>query len=372
MRRQMPHVARLPLGFALVTLVGCASLLDLQEATLDESSGGDAGQSSSAGAGSDAGGSDAGGSGGKGGFGGKGGTLSRGGTSARGGGTSAGVACGDVVEPAQGLVQACVVGNSCDPLVPVHTISFCITYDTPSSCVKGASTCGEIADCYKRTWEPDSACPANEPGWRCDGDTAVYCGGDRPWSVDCAGLGGTCLLYSSADTDSYWPCHLSLSELAACTGTAGDTSCSGSKRYTCIGGVSYGVDCAAVGLSCNAGETPGSAYCGSSSSTCASPKTSVCKNNAVQLCGSSGYSFTYSCTAGGGTCTTDGAIDWYCPAPGCSPADESSCTESCVDATTMSVCVGGAPYSINCTDYGFAECVTYTDPDGGNDYVACR
>jgi hypothetical protein len=38
----------------------------------------------------------------------------------------------------------------------------------------------------------------------------------------------------------------------------------------------------------------------------------------------------------------------------------------------MKVCVGGAPYHIDCNDYGFAQCVLYGDPTDDGTYVGCQ
>jgi hypothetical protein len=59
--------------------------------------------------------------------------------------------------------------------------------------------------------------------------------------------------------------------------------------------------------------------------------------------------------------------------PGCTAADNDACAEDCTSSTTASVCVGGAAFAIDCTQYGFTECVKYINhPVTGKDYVECR
>ena len=365
MQRVHSRLNSVSLAALLCSTIGCSTVLDLKQASVDPDSAGAAGFNATGGT------AGRGGTSNKGGASNKGGSSSKGGSSggSTGGRSSTNLTCGDIVNVAPALVQSCVMGNSCDPLVPTHTLSFCITYDAADACVDNASTCGEVASCYKRTWESPSTCGTSEVGWRCDGNTAVNCNTERNWSVDCASLGGKCVLYAGSDTGTTWPCQIP--NTTTCNAAAGDWKCNGSVQYTCLGGKYYGMDCGAVGLTCNE-DTPGSAYCATSSIACSSPSTSSCQSNGVKLCGEAGYAFSYSCTRGGGTCLTDGTTGWYCPAPGCTPADENTCMESCGSGSLMNVCVGGAPYQIDCADYGFTTCVTYTDPSGGSDYVGCR
>lgn len=286
-----------------------------------------------------------------------------------GGLSGTGSICNATATPESALVQSCVLGNACDPLVPQFTLSMCITYDTPTGCASRAEDCSDMAKCNKRQWEPDSACSRGESGWKCAGARAIQCGDERPWSVDCGSLGGTCLLYTGSQTDPTWPCWIEAP--SGCDGAPDVFACSGDIRYTCRDGLTYGVDCSQVGLSCIE-DAAGEAYCGTVRSSCDEPSTSSCVDNAVELCSASGLAFSYDCSRGSGACKTDGSQEWYCPARGCSPEDELQCVEECLDSRVMKVCVGGAPYHIDCADYGFSKCVLYSGPMDDSTYVGCR
>jgi hypothetical protein len=318
--------------------------------------------------GSTSGGSTSGGSSGKGGSttggsSGSGGT--KGGTGGTGGST---VSCGDDVTPTASRVRTCVYAMSCNPLVPFTTVSSCLTYGLYFDCNEGATSCAEVEACSGVAREPDSACESGETGWKCEGDVAVRC--DAPfYSIDCARLGGKCDLFESTAVEEFrFPCRLS-SPSSCSPEDPTSYTCSGSSTSSCVDGKPYGMDCTVWGGDC-VESVPGEAGCTTTTADCDDPGGSTCVDNVLHYCDSDGRLGLYDCGPSGSTCLADPIDGGYCLAPGCTT--DYTCTESCVDGTHLEACVGGAPYRIDCTAYGFKSCITYTDhPVTMGDYVEC-
>jgi hypothetical protein len=295
-----------------------------------------------------------------------GGTGGSGGSRGGSGGTAgASVSCGDEVTPTAARVRTCVYAMSCNPLVPFTTISSCLTYGLYFACNEGATSCADVEACSGIAREPDSACTSGETGWKCDGDIAVRC--DAPfYSVDCGHLGGTCDLFESTLVEDYrFPCKLEAP--SSCSPDDPTSySCSGSNSVSCVDGKPYGMDCTAWGGDCIE-STPGDAGCSTTTADCDDLGTSTCVGNSLHYCDTDGRLGIYDCSPSGATCQVDGG---YCLSPGCTA--DYPCTESCVDGTHLEACVGGAPYQIDCTAYGFKSCITYTNhPVTMSDYVEC-
>src|SRR4029077_4551769 len=86
---------------------------------------------------------------------------------------------------------------------------------------------------------------------------------------------------------------------------------------------------------------------------CSDAGSASCSGNTLQKCEPSGQEFDYDCTRAGGSCATDTTGTGTCVSPGC--AVTSTCAESCSPATgALTACVGGAPFTVDCTHYGFS------------------
>jgi hypothetical protein len=243
-------------------------------------------------------------------------------------------------------------------------MSGCLTYGLYYDCNEGATSCADVEACSGVAREPTDTC-AGASGWRCEGDVAIRCDGE-PYSVDCARLGGTCDLFESTEVTEYrFPCKAPAPSTCSPDDPTSYT-CADKYSVSCIDGKSYGTDCTAWGATCIE-PTPGYATCSTTKANCDAPETASCVANAVQYCDSDGRLGVYDCGPAGATC----APGAYCLSPGCTTADADACEESCIDETHAQACVGGAPYVIDCTDYGFKACITYTDSTSMTPYVEC-
>ncbi len=362
--RQSPHRRRTWLAVSLVSLfvgaAGCNSILGIEEAQLSKSTGGSGGM---AGSGNETGGRSS--SGGR----------SSGGASS-GGSSTGGSAPGNGGAPAQcdqaeesslpaGLVSGCVYRASCDPLGS-YTISSCLTYGLQHAsafeeCTYGATSCRDIEACIARAYvdvtEAEPYCDPTVSDWACEGDVAIFCGSsDYSFVVDCPYFGGSCSPYAVGATGSGTPpCAVSW---VPCDDAPGEYHCDGTYLYECIDGVRYGSDCSLRAASCDE-STPGEAYCVDlATPLCEDPGTTKCSGGTLTSCSLDGYELAVDCGEVGLSCSNDD----YCLAPGCTTKDADKCVESC-EGTSLSVCVGGAPLLLDCTEYGFDGCATWgTEP----------
>jgi hypothetical protein len=153
--------------------------------------------------------------------------------------------------------------------------------------------------------------------------------------------------------------------------------------YECINGVGYGRYCSSVGAEChfpdkNAGcYHPGGAACTPPTDPLGvgAPFTNPsCSGAKLTECDFNYQTSTYDCSAAGLKCESS-ATDAHCVAPSCTAAQLNGCKESC-DATsaTITVCVGGAPYKVDCKAYGFNKCTSYAASSTGSsfDFVSCE
>jgi hypothetical protein len=343
---------------------------------------------------------------------GKGGASSDGGASGDAGGAAlpAVVGCdGETAfEPNQQLVRSCILRAGCDPtFAPVRTISTCVTYNTQAalageSCNLSSKTCADFEECELVGIAHDDLCGEQTDGTRCQGDLAINCGnyeGDDRF-FDCAALGGTCGTLTYEDV-LFADCRLDINpdSCAGLPSTDSKNYChagEGSEadlRYYCWDGQAFGASCSnlascidtpsdsssnggegGTGGEAGSGNGPevGNASCYFTTDSCSGPDSSSCNGDVATVC-SSGSRFNYDCGSAGLSCSISGKND-YCLAPGCNAADVSVvCQESCSDdGARLTFCYGGAPYTVECADYGFTQCSSAINADTGRPFAACR
>ncbi len=356
---------------AIATLgivAGCANIIGLSDIENDDKGGAGGGIIPQGGKGGMGGGT--GGTAGKGGSGGgTGGSTGGGGTGGSAGSTSMnGLACdGTPIDVNEDLLTACVMLESCS--FAQRGISYCLSVDTPDmfeafACAKTASTCDEIFACENAAYQyPGSPadCPgtdgaagaggASSPNTACVGNYAVNCDplvyAPTPFLLDCTARGGTCNL----QPDGYADCQVNV-PIDCSLLPDGTNGCSGTYYYECYGGLPYGQDCTASAGFCDIDPMSGDAGCYYNLTACGGD-SATCSNDVGTEC-SGGSRFVKTCSEANLTCSAEGVQD-YCLASGCTSADWNACQESC-NGTQLTFCYGGAPYTIDCTDYGFDLC----------------
>ncbi len=386
------------LGLVSVTLCLHCAIDDRDLEVVHEGEGADGGTGGSSGAGGKGatGGSTTGGKGGSGGAGGsagagKGGSGGAGGSAAGGtggrsgagsGGSAAGTSgsggagavtsgfedCnGDVLSPDMDAVKACLFQIGCDPLFATMTVSYCVTYQYLKTfpiydCGTGVDSCDNFLGC--RTWGYYDApeCAEGDPPF-CDGDYAVFCGGaGTAWAKDCAAVGGVCQTYTDEEgAPSAW-CRQPLVE-DTCS-VSGVAACQGDIAYSCADGYAFGADCEATGTDCVvSGED---AVCRYSLPACTTPGFTCSTDTRVDACYDVLERATYYCAEGLGCAEFESSV--YCFAPGCDA--DSPCEESC-NGTELTLCYGSTPVTVDCTDYGFRQCIETTLSDETTESARC-
>ncbi len=283
------------------------------------------------------------------------------------------IACGDgllVGSPdfAQ-LVGACVLTVSCDPYFFPLNISECVSNDYlraagSVSCLATISDCAGFNSCQGFGFASATDCVGGPSSTGCDNasNRAINCSVDdagRTFNTvqSCTKLGGTCAAYGDpAAGTAVADCVV----VPACSASSdAGSQCAGSKLHTCLNGVGYGQDCANTVSTCET--VNGSTGCYLNAPPCSSPGY-TCNGTTLEWCTSAHTQLSYHCGRAGESCVLDDAGGGQCRAPGCLPATAPSCVESCgADGHTMSVCVGGAPLSVDCTKYSsFTACSTST------------
>ena len=388
--------------FTLLAAMGCAQVIGLGDYTVASDNGGAGGSSGKTGTGGKSG------SAGKA-FGGEAGAeeAGTGGKSGSGAGGSSVIGTGGEggtapIAPAVGcdgktpidinaqVVQSCILRVGCSPFDPVRSISTCVTNNTQDAfagekCNLQSTTCDEYSACEHNGIAGDDLCPEAKWGTNfCVGTKSVYCTQNGQFSsfVDCTGAGATgCGQYVDPTTPG--------SEVTACTLT--NESCAGSLttdlvcsdeatpvyEYRCVGGKAYGSKCGDFAY-CGT-DTNDEATCFLTAQSCGADSTTCSASNVAKVC-SGGGEYDYNCGSVGLTCNATGAATEdtdtsYCLAPGCKPADLGTCVESC-DGSKLTFCYGGAPVTVDCVDYNFSTCDTFStqaDADGnpGWSYAAC-
>ena len=358
---------------APLSLLGCASIIGLDEYTVRGSGGGA----------------------------GKGGGSSSGGASGKGGESGS-----DFVPPVVGcdgeselqanpqIVRSCILRAGCDPtFAPVRTISTCVTYNTQAalageSCNLTSTSCADFEACEHIGIAHDDLCGPQTDGTRCQGELALNCGnyeGDDRF-YDCVALGGSCGTFSH-DGVLFADCQLDIAP-DSCAGVPNSDSqyfCHTGQentddlRYYCWEGQAYGASCSPVASCIDAPDESsdgnsqlGNANCFFDTHSCSCGDSVSCNADVATVC-SGGSQFEYNCGSVGLSCSITGQKE-HCLAPGCNAADvDFVCQERCSDdGSSLTFCYGGAPYTVDCKDYGFTRCATGSDPNSGQTFAACR
>jgi hypothetical protein len=311
-----------------------------------------------------------------------GGGIRDGGTIVIGSDAAAG-GCGSTVPTTgtdfQKLVTTCVEAVNCDYGVFPVNVSQCITQNylqatgsvaCLSTTVDPTGTCAGYYTCQgDRTARPEDCvgAPSDENSGSCDGNVATTCSGDKYIGVvqNCDQLHGTCATHD----DGFGGIQADCAVIPSCTDDPDGTYyCSGNKLYTCgDDGVGYGKDCSAINATCfDPGDGSG-ASCYFNAPSCTTAGSS-CSSNDLNYCTGAGQQFDYDCSRAGLSCAEDdaGAV---CVGAGCALPSASTCDESC-DGVNATVCIGGAPFTIDCTAYGFRTCSFESGLDNG-DYAFC-
>jgi hypothetical protein len=308
-----------------------------------------------------------------------GGDGEAGGGDADGGPPEASVDCGETIPTGQAdfqtLVSTCAFAVSCDPYLFPISLSSCISQNAlraaPSfACLSTITSCTGTTNSYYSCEGARYATTSECPGFNSNCDTinnvAIDCNFTTISGIvtDCSRtpLAG-CQIYADSGTSSNADCLV----VNPCSAADGGIQCSGNNRYGCVpvddGGVGVGRNCGTATCTASANN----AVCQfNGTGTCTDAGTTACSGNTLQVCNSDGQAFNYDCTRAGGVCATDNAARSSCVAPGCSL--NSTCTESCNQTTnSLTVCIGGAPFTVSCTQYGFSSCGT----DTTTGYVYC-
>ncbi len=268
----------------------------------------------------------------------------------------------------QQLVKACVLAVSCDPLYFDVTISDCITNDylhshETSDCLSKITSCADYFACTGSRAATKAECQSAY-----DSDTAFgSCSSSGvatscSWSgfgtiSNCAALGGTCTVYHDPDYATYGETWAGC-ELGTCTdSTTSAPKCGTSTQvYTCQStdtttNLAIGRQSCGAGSTCQS--TGGLATCADMATACTTLGAS-CSGNTLTTCqavGTGKQQYTTNCAAAGLQCTP-GLGTGACTAAGCVAAN---CTEGCTN-NQLTVCIGGAPFAVDCPSLGFASC----------------
>ncbi len=264
----------------------------------------------------------------------------------------------------QQRVNACVLAVTCDPQYFEVPASDCITSDYleaqfTSKCLAGIKSCDDYYACKGDRIATLTECPASSSidVGSCSGSgVAKNCFANGGGIIsNCAAQGGTCVVYHEADFadngDTAAGC-----QTGACTdsSTGANQCASSSQIFICTGTDSGDI---AIGRNCPSGSTcqtsNGKTDCFDTTSPCTNPGTS-CTNGDLTTCQnftSGDQVFTGNCSVAGLVCDTTSSTG-ACAAPGC---ESSGCSESCV-GNKLQLCIGGAPFTVDCTTLGFTTC----------------
>jgi hypothetical protein len=271
------------------------------------------------------------------------------------------------------LVSSCVLATGCDPFGSfLLSVSDCITNDSfhaiPGlSCLSSITSCTGTTNSYytcqgtriaqECATTYTSNC-ANNVAFDCSEAILIPTG--PGYATNCNLVGGTCETYVDDQGNSRADCAV----VPTCTGTDAGNQCSvaANDLYTCTPGgvgatnIGLGISCTAIDATC--ATTTGGTFCYfNGSTTCNNLGAAACSGTALKACTSIGQEFDYDCSRAGGTCASDTRGNIGCVSPGCSPT--TPCTESCDGLHTITACVGGVPYPIDCTQYdAFTSCGT--------------
>src|SRR5260221_5072958 len=254
----------------------------------------------------------------------------------------------------QKLVSSCVLAVSCDPYFFATNISECITEDylqsvSGLSCLSNIQDCAGYYACRGIGFASLADCPASGAAAKCDtgNNRAINCSGPGNGIVrNCAKLGGTCGTHPDGTGGTVADCVV----VPSCSDTDGLAHCSGNSLYTCSGGRGYGQDCGPSDATCSTGSSGASCFLNAPSCSAAGW---ACTGAMLGWCTSLGQHFNCDCSRAALSCSIDDAGTGSCVAP-----NPTTCSEACgVDGKTMTVCIGGAPRAVDCSQYsGFTQC----------------
>jgi hypothetical protein len=275
------------------------------------------------------------------------------------------------------LVKTCVTVVSCNPFFFETNISKCISQDyldsSPSlACLKNVATCDDFYNCWGTGLATLADCPNTGAAASCDANNrAINCTDQATGIVrNCAKLGGMCQTYLDTTSTLTADCVVD----PACTDLDTDDHCFNNNDYVCNGGRGYGESCDAIDSVCTT--VNGSSGCFFKNPACSTPGyscSSVNGQSTLAWCTDGKQAFDLSCARSGLSCATDDdAGTGDCVAPGCTLDTVAACTEACgSDGKTISICIGGAPVTIDCSQYGFSTCNQSVD-SSGTTYAFCQ
>lgn len=273
-----------------------------------------------------------------------------------------GVQCGSQLTPNKDVVTSCVLRTSCLPAVfRTTSISMCISLNVQqaflgSACTTRAASCSDIELCDGYGLTGAALCPPGQTGWSCEGNIAVDC--TDGYFMSCDKFGGQCTMSGSKAG-----CRV----VSSCSDANNTTHCQGDTLYKCVNGQGFGAVCTNFGAKCEIlGGQPNCYYAAPSCGGTVTP----CDGQVAQAC-VNGQLLRSDCASVGLTCDAE-KTGTYCVAPGCKLSDVTACQESC-NGSVMHLCYGGAPYTVDCTDYGFSTCQELDDTSKGGigKYVTC-
>lgn len=280
---------------------------------------------------------------------------------------------GTPFEGNEAIIQSCILRVGCQPWAwPSDTISRCVSQNAQATyegtkCTLDAKSCDDITACEGMHVETEF-CDDQAPGVYCNGDELVICG-DYPHAKDCTKSGGTCHDFE-VDLDGLGTTvACSLPAVTSCTATTEAQECGGPANayaFQCQGEIAYGSKCSNFAASCQ--EVGGSVGCYYPLNTCDEEGVSCANDRATWCDGDS--KVVFDCASVGLSCATEGDYTLdnrrQCAAPGCEADDIHDCKESC-DGSRLTICYGGAPVTVDCKDYGFANCYEYEYADENGD-----
>jgi hypothetical protein len=295
-------------------------------------------------------------------------------------GDAAAGGCGSTVPTTsmdfQKLVSTCVEAVNCDYGVFPVNVSQCISQNylqaTASVACLSASadtsgTCAGYYTCQGDRAALPSDCVGAPSGVNtgfCTGNVATTCTGDKYIGAvqNCDQLHGTCGTHDDGLGGTQADCEV----VPSCSDQDSNYHCSGNLLYTCVGGAGFGKDCSAINATCMDPGDGSGASCYFNAPACTTPASS-CNGTDINSCTTANQSFDYDCSRAGLTCQVDGT-NTACVGAGCDPPSVSTCAEAC-NGVNATICIGGAPFTIDCTAYGFTSCSFETESSG--DYAFC-
>lgn len=266
------------------------------------------------------------------------------------------------------VLRSCIFRVGCQPWkFPTDTISHCLSENTQLSrtyqrCAMNAASCADVAACDGSHTET-VFCVGKPDGIYCNGSEIVYCNA-YPYAYDCAKDGGTCKDFGAAIDGSGTRVVCILPGISGCSETTETPRCGGAGEaysYRCHEQFAYGTKCTRLGDECSdAGLCETATDCDTPAVLCDQNRASVCDGHSKAL---------YDCESVGLRCDTTKSYfadeARHCLAPGCTRQDLEVCHESCT-GTTLTVCYGGTPVSVDCQEYGFKKCAEYDYPCSEN------